>query len=143
MCPSSLLRMNQGCALFTGSLHVNHICHSSCSVTIFKWLTRSVVSIRPDLVGSVLDPVSGLSLISLPSPGCMLDQTQANLTQRILDKLGEGLDVGVSGHVVYGQRHGEVKAFWSFSKFDQSRQPQEVAKLPQPLYLFKDFVKGG
>lgn len=97
---------------------------------------------RPDLVGSVLDPVSGLSLISLPSPGCMLDQTQANLTQRILDKLGEGLDVGVSGHVVYGQRHGEVKAFWSFSKFDQSRQPQEVAKLPQPLYLFKDFVKG-
>lgn len=74
----------------------------------------------------------------------MLDQTQANLTQRILDKLGDGLDVGVSGHVVYGQRLGETKAFWSFSKFDSSRQPQEISKLqPQPLYMLKDFVRGG
>lgn len=73
----------------------------------------------------------------------MLDQTQANLTQRILDKLGDGLDVGVSGYVVYGQRLGEIKAFWSFSKFDQSGQPQEISKLqPQPLYLLKDFLRG-
>lgn len=74
----------------------------------------------------------------------MLDQIQANLTQRILDKLGDGLDVGVSGHVVYGQRRGEIKAFWSLSKFDRSRQPQEISKLvPQPLFLFKNFVRGG
>ncbi|XP_069011785.1 interferon regulatory factor 3 [Embiotoca jacksoni] len=97
---------------------------------------------RPELIGSVLDHQSGLSLISLPSPGAMLDQTQASLTQRILDKLGDGLDVGVSGHVVYGQRRGEIKAFWSVSKFDQSKQPQEISKQPQPLYLFREFVRG-
>ncbi|XP_037610635.1 interferon regulatory factor 3 isoform X1 [Sebastes umbrosus] len=98
---------------------------------------------RPELIGTVVDQESGLSLVSLPSPGVMLDQTQANLTQRILDKLGDGLDIGVSGRVVYGLRRGEIKAFWSFSKFDRSRQPQEISKLqPQPLYHFKDFVRG-
>ncbi|KAA8581633.1 hypothetical protein FQN60_003214, partial [Etheostoma spectabile] len=98
---------------------------------------------RPELKGTALDHESGLTLVSLPSPGQMLDHTQANLTQRILDKLGDGLDVGVSGHVVYGQRLGEIKAFWSFSKFDSSRQPQEISKLePQPIYHFKDFVRG-
>eukprot|EP00064_Thunnus_orientalis_P014520 superscaffoldBa00002534_g14566 len=98
---------------------------------------------RPELTGPIFDHESGLSVLSLPSPGAMLDQTQAKLTQRILDKLGDGLDVGVSGHVVYGQRRGEIKAFWSFSKFDQSGQPQEISKLqPQPLYLFKDFLRG-
>uniref|UniRef100_A0A8C2YX83 Interferon regulatory factor 3 n=1 Tax=Cyclopterus lumpus TaxID=8103 RepID=A0A8C2YX83_CYCLU len=100
---------------------------------------------RPELNGTVLDPESGLSLVSLPSPGVMLDQTQVRLTQCILDKLGDGLDVGVSGHVVYGQRHesSRTKAFWSFSRHDRSTQPQEISKLqPQPLYLFKDFVRG-
>lgn len=98
---------------------------------------------RPELTQPVLDPETGLSLVSLPRLGPMLDQTQANLTQRILDKLGDGLEVGVSGPVVYGQRRGEIKAFWSLCKFDRSRQPREVSKLePQPLYLFKDFVRG-
>ncbi|KAK5850771.1 hypothetical protein PBY51_001618 [Eleginops maclovinus] len=98
---------------------------------------------RPELTGTVLDPDSGLSLVSLPSPEAMLDQTQAILTQRILDKLGEGLDIGVSGSVVYGQRRGEIKTFWSFSKFDESRQPQEISKLqPQSLYMFKEFLQG-
>ncbi|XP_008281504.1 interferon regulatory factor 3 isoform X2 [Stegastes partitus] len=97
----------------------------------------------PELKGTVLDHESGLSVVSLPTPGVMLDKTQATLTQRILDKLGDGLDVGVSGHVVYGQRRGEIKAFWSFSKFDQSQQPQEIPKLqPQALYQFRDFVRG-
>lgn len=98
---------------------------------------------RPELAGIVLDEDSGLSLVSLPSPGAMLDQTQTKLTQRILDKLGEGLDVGVSGHVVYSQRRGEIKAFWSLSKHDKSRQIQEISKLhPEPLFKFKDFVQG-
>lgn len=98
---------------------------------------------RPELTGPVLDPESGLTMVSLPPPGAMLDQTQANLTQRLLDNLGDGLDVGVSGLVVYGQRRGEIKAFWSFSKFDRSRQKQEISKLqPQPLYHFRDFVRG-
>lgn len=96
---------------------------------------------RPHLVAPVVDSESGLSLVSLPSPENMIDQTQASLTQRILDSLG-WLDVGVSGHVVYGQRRGETRAYWSFSKFEQSRQPQEVLKEPQRLYVFKDFVKG-
>lgn len=74
----------------------------------------------------------------------MLNQTQAKLTQCILDKLGEGLDLGVLGHEVYSQRRGEIKAFWSFSKFDRSITPQEISKLQrQPLYLFRDFLRGG
>lgn len=107
-------------------------------------LRLSFLHFRPSLVGPVLDPKSGLHMVSLPSPGFILDQTQAELTQRILDNLGNGLDVGVLGHVVYGLRRGDVKAFWSLSRFDQSRTPQEVSKLePQPLYLFKDFIQGG
>ncbi|KAM4624084.1 interferon regulatory factor 3 isoform 2-T2 [Polymixia lowei] len=98
---------------------------------------------RPELSQPILDPKSGLSLVSLPSPRTMLDKTQANLTQRILDKLGEGVEVGVSGPVVYSQRQGEIKAFWSLCKFDRSRTPQEVPKLePKPLYLFRDFLQG-
>ncbi|XP_068610367.1 interferon regulatory factor 3 [Brachionichthys hirsutus] len=98
---------------------------------------------RPELAETVLDPASGLSLVSLPSPGVMLDQTQISLTQRVLDNLGGGLDLGVSGHVVYGQRWGETKAFWSFSKFDRSGRPREISKLqPQQLYHFRDFVRG-
>lgn len=88
-----------------------------------------------------MDPESGLSLVSLPSPGDMLDQTQARLTQRILDAL-DSLDVGVSGSVIYGQRRGEMKAFWSFNKFDPSREPQEVSKHPQPLYRFNNLIQG-
>ncbi|CAJ1080973.1 interferon regulatory factor 3 [Xyrichtys novacula] len=98
---------------------------------------------RPGLVGTVLDEMSGLSLVSLPSPEAMLDQTQARLTQRILDKLGDGLDVGVSGPVVYSQRRGEIKAFWSLSKHDKNRQIQEISKLyPEPLFQFRDFLQG-
>uniref|UniRef100_A0A3Q2VY14 Interferon regulatory factor 3 n=1 Tax=Haplochromis burtoni TaxID=8153 RepID=A0A3Q2VY14_HAPBU len=95
-----------------------------------------------DLNGTVLDRESGLTKVSLPSPGAMVDQNQASLTQRILDMLGDGLEVGVSGQVVYSQRRGESKAFWSFCKFDQSRQPQEISKHPQVLYKFTDFVRG-
>ncbi|XP_044035778.1 interferon regulatory factor 3 isoform X2 [Siniperca chuatsi] len=116
-------------------------------VKVSEQLVENEAGVRlvysPELNGTVVDHESGLSVVSLPRPGIMLDQTQANLTQRILDKLGDGLDVGVSGHVVYGQRRGEIKAFWSFSKFDRTTQPQEISKLqPQPLYLFKDFLRG-
>ncbi|XP_034563398.1 interferon regulatory factor 3 [Notolabrus celidotus] len=98
---------------------------------------------RPELNGTVFDPETGLSIVSLPSPGAMLDQTQTRLTQQILNKLGDGLDVGVSGPVVYSQRQGEIKAFWSLSKHDSSRQIQEISKLqPVPLFQFKDFVQG-
>lgn len=104
---------------------------------------NNCVDFRPEQAEPVLDRESGLSLVSLPSPVTIKDQKQAKLTQCILDNLGEGLDVGVSGDVVYSQRRGEIKAFWSFSQFDQSRLPQEISKLrPQPLYPFRDFIHG-
>ncbi|KAM9426499.1 interferon regulatory factor 3 isoform 2-T3 [Pholidichthys leucotaenia] len=114
---------------------------------VFEQLVENEAGVRlvyrPNLIGPVLDYESGLSMVSLPSIGTMSDQLQASLTQRILDGLGEGLDVGVSGHVVYGLRRGEIKAFWSLFKFDQSGQPQEISKLqPDPLYKFKNFVQG-
>lgn len=106
-------------------------------------LCPSCLHIRPDLTGTVLDHETGLSLVSLPRPEDILDQTQASLTQRILDNLGNGLDVGISENVIYGQRRGEVRAYWSSSKFDSSRQPREISKLnPEPLFRFKDFVAG-
>ncbi|XP_037135059.1 interferon regulatory factor 3 [Syngnathus acus] len=98
---------------------------------------------RPEQAEPVLDHQSGLTLVSLPRPVTIKDQTQAKLTQCILDKLGGGLDIGVSGDVVYGQRRGESKAFWSFSEFDQSGLPREISKLqPDPLYPFRDFLRG-
>ncbi|KAM4715371.1 interferon regulatory factor 3 isoform 2-T2 [Anableps anableps] len=98
---------------------------------------------RPDLNGTVLDHETGLSLVSLPGPEGILDKNQALLTQKILDNLGNGLDVGMSQHVIYGQRRGEVRAYWSFSKFDSSRQPREISKLnPDPLYYVRDFYRG-
>ncbi|KAM9336463.1 interferon regulatory factor 3 [Symphorus nematophorus] len=116
-------------------------------VKVSEQLVENEAGIRlvysPGLSRTVVDPESGLSLVSLPSPVNMLDHIQANLTQRILDKLGDGLDLGVSGHVVYGQRRGEIKAFWSFSKFDRTRQPREIPKMqPEPLYPFKEFIRG-
>ncbi|KAE8284281.1 hypothetical protein D5F01_LYC17612 [Larimichthys crocea] len=115
-------------------------------VKVLEQLVENEAGIRlvysPHLTGTVFDQESGLSVISLPTPGPMLDQTQARLTQCILDKMGDGLDLGVSGHVIYGHRRG-IKTFWSFSKYDSSRQPIELPKLePQPLYLFKDFLRG-
>uniref|UniRef100_H3DCK5 Interferon regulatory factor 3 n=1 Tax=Tetraodon nigroviridis TaxID=99883 RepID=H3DCK5_TETNG len=141
-------------------MHLLHVCSNfSClpgcvetqfrvsvfyrGVKVSEQLVENEAGGRPDLTGPVLDPKSGLHLVSLPSPGFILDQKQAQLTQRILDNLGAGLDVGVLGRVVYGLRRGDVKAFWSFSRFDHSRTPQEISKLePQPLYLFKDFIQG-
>ncbi|XP_040922765.1 interferon regulatory factor 3 isoform X2 [Toxotes jaculatrix] len=116
-------------------------------VKVFQQLIENEAGIRlvysPDFSGTLLDYESGLSLVFLPSPGPMLDKTQAKLTQCILDKLGDGLEVGVSGHVVYGRRQGEIKAFWSFFKSDRSSQPQEISKLqPQPLYMFREFLRG-
>ncbi|XP_014877368.1 interferon regulatory factor 3-like, partial [Poecilia latipinna] len=97
---------------------------------------------RPDVNDAVLDHETGLCIVSLPRPVGILDQIQASLTQRILDSLGS-LDVGMSQHVIYGQRRGDVKAYWSFSKFDSSMQPREISKLnPEPLYQVKDFIRG-
>ncbi|XP_064779629.1 interferon regulatory factor 3 [Oncorhynchus masou masou] len=97
---------------------------------------------RPELTQPLLDPNSGLNLVSLPSPPPVRDETQAKLTQDILALLGEGLEVGASGSIIYGLRKGEIKAFWSLDKFDNSRRPQGVSKCPEPLYQVKDFYGG-
>ncbi|XP_029485638.1 interferon regulatory factor 3 isoform X3 [Oncorhynchus nerka] len=97
---------------------------------------------RPELTQPLLDPDSGMNLVSLPSPPPVQDETQAKLTQDILALLGEGLEVGASGSIIYGLRKGEIKAFWSLDKFDNSRRPQGVSKCPEPLYQAKDFYGG-
>ncbi|NP_001165753.1 interferon regulatory factor 3 [Salmo salar] len=97
---------------------------------------------RPELTQPLLDPDSGLNLVSLPSPPPVRDETQAKLTQDILALLGEGLEVGASGPIIYGLRKGGIKAFWSLDKFDKSRRPQAVSKFPEPLYQAKDFYGG-
>ncbi|XP_029570019.1 interferon regulatory factor 3 isoform X3 [Salmo trutta] len=97
---------------------------------------------RPELTQPLLDPDSGLNLVSLPSPPPVRDETQAKLTQGILALLGEGLEVGASGPIIYGLRKGGIKAFWSLDKFDKSRKPQAVSKFPEPLYQAKDFYGG-
>lgn len=112
-------------------------------IYLHKNVNNNFFFLSPDLTGTALDYESGLTMVYLPNPSNVVDQTQAKLTQCILDKLGCGLEIGVSGYVVYGHRQGEVKAFWSFSRFDQMKQPQEILKLqPQPLYLLKDFIQG-
>ncbi|KAM8877062.1 interferon regulatory factor 3 [Synchiropus picturatus] len=95
---------------------------------------------RPELSCPVVDPQSGLTLVSLPSPAAMSDQTQAQLTQNILDGMRVGLEIRLLNNVIYGQRRGDTKAFWSLSKFDHSRQPQEISKhYQQPLYQIREF----
>lgn len=100
-------------------------------------------STRPEMRTGEVDAQTGLTLVTLPQPQQTLNSQQTSLTQKVLDSLGSGLDVGVSRSVVYSHRHGDAKAFWSLSKFDCSAQPQEVAKLePQALFVFQDFAKG-
>ena len=90
-----------------------------------------------------VDHQSGLTLMTLPTPPVTFDSVQNRLTQQVLDSLGAGVDVGVSGPVVYSHRRGNARAFWSRCKFDRSREPQQVAKMePQALFRFQDFVGG-
>ncbi|KAI1896312.1 hypothetical protein AGOR_G00093490 [Albula goreensis] len=83
--------------------------------------------------------------IALPSPEevQMHDQIQIKLTQRILEKMGDGLEVGVKGQAVYGLRRGDSKVYWSLCKFDKTGIPREVNKQePEILYTMKDFTTG-
>lgn len=98
---------------------------------------------RPDLTQPYVDHQTGLSVVSLPSLGPLADQQQAGMTQRILDSLGEGLELRLQGSEVLGQRRGDSRVYWSLCKFDNSKMPQEVSKNgPQALYYVKDFIQG-
>ena len=69
--------------------------------------------------------------------------TQARLTQRILEKLGDGLEVGINGPAVYCRRNCGYKIYWSLYKAQKSNLPQEVRKQePQILYTMMDFIQG-
>ncbi|XP_064178135.1 interferon regulatory factor 3-like isoform X5 [Anguilla rostrata] len=86
----------------------------------------------------------GLTPIYLPGTDqvTIYDRTQARLTQQILDKLGDGLEVLVGGSSVYGLRRGGSKSYWSLCKFPNSNIPQEVSKQErQILYSMKDFIQ--
>ncbi|XP_061088408.1 interferon regulatory factor 3 isoform X2 [Conger conger] len=73
----------------------------------------------------------------------IFDKTQARLTQHILDKLGNGLEVRVNWPAVYGLRNGGSKIYWSLCKFPKSNIPQEVQKQePQILYSTMEFIQG-
>ncbi|XP_056432408.1 interferon regulatory factor 3 isoform X3 [Gadus chalcogrammus] len=97
----------------------------------------------PEMRRGEVDHQSGLTLVTLPTPPVTFDSVQNRLTQQVLDSLGAGVDVGVSGSVVYSHRRGNARAFWSRCKFDRSREPQQVAKMePQALFRFQDFVGG-
>ncbi|XP_069047980.1 interferon regulatory factor 3 isoform X2 [Lepisosteus oculatus] len=91
---------------------------------------------------AAVDP-EGLELVSLPGPELLLDQGQARLTHRILEKLGAGLEVTVQGRGVRAARWGDTHAFWSLSRFDRSGQPREVPKeRGEELYSMGEFIRG-
>lgn len=88
------------------------------------------------------EPVmSHLQGVCLPDPSPLLDKRQAELTKRILGKLGGGLAVEVSGSSILGARLGDSKAYWSCSQFDQSRTPREVPKIETEIYNTNQFIK--
>lgn len=107
-----------------------------------------VVLFRPanlELLGHPPAPNQELTPIYLPGTDQvkMFDKKQAELTQRILENLGDGLEVGVSGPAVYGlRRGGECKIYWSDDKFPESNIPQELRKEPQTLHSMTDFIPG-
>ncbi|XP_064178128.1 interferon regulatory factor 3-like isoform X4 [Anguilla rostrata] len=87
----------------------------------------------------------GLTPIYLPGTDqvTIVDKKQARHTKRVLENLGDGLEVLVGGSSVYGLRRGGSKIYWSLCKFPNSNIPQEVSKQErQMLYSVKDFIQG-
>ncbi|XP_035261414.1 interferon regulatory factor 3-like isoform X2 [Anguilla anguilla] len=86
----------------------------------------------------------GLTPIYLPGTDqvTIVDKKQARHTKRVLENLGDGLEVLVGGSSVYGLRRGGSKIYWSLCKFPNSNIPQEVSKQErQMLYSVKDFIQ--
>uniref|UniRef100_A0A3B3RTQ6 Interferon regulatory factor 3 n=1 Tax=Paramormyrops kingsleyae TaxID=1676925 RepID=A0A3B3RTQ6_9TELE len=85
-----------------------------------------------------------LETVILPSPDQIpiRDQMQAQLTRRILEKLGAGLEVITQGAAVYALRRGDSHVYWSLCKHDRSGVPQEVSKQGNQLHTLKEFITG-
>lgn len=85
---------------------------------------------------------SPLPAVQLPGTESILDHTQANTTQTILDNLG-GLVVRQEGSTLLGCRWGDSRIYWGLDKHEQGSTSRAVSKIrPEPIYSFKKFVPG-
>lgn len=83
-----------------------------------------------------------LSVLELPRAESMLDQTQAQSTQEILNNLG-GLEVRREGSMLLGHRWGDSRVYWGLDKHEQRHTSRALSKNnPEPIYSLKDFVSG-
>ncbi|KAF5899500.1 interferon regulatory factor 3-like, partial [Clarias magur] len=83
---------------------------------------------------------SALPAVQLPGTESILDQTQAETTQTILNNLG-GLEVRQEGSKLMGYRWGDSRIYWGLDKHEQGPTSRAVSKIrPEPIYSFKRFV---
>ncbi|KAB5555305.1 hypothetical protein PHYPO_G00032190 [Pangasianodon hypophthalmus] len=85
---------------------------------------------------------SPLPVVELPGTESILDQTQAQSTQEILNNLG-GLVVKREGGMLLGYRWGDSRVYWGLDKHEQRPTTRPLSKNnPEPIYSLKDFVSG-
>lgn len=85
---------------------------------------------------------SPLAIVELPGTEKILDQTQAQTTQEILNNLG-GLEVRREGSMLLGYRWGDTRIYWGLDKHEQSPTPRALSKNnPESIYSLRDFVSG-
>ncbi|MCI4384036.1 hypothetical protein PGIGA_G00033700 [Pangasianodon gigas] len=85
---------------------------------------------------------SPLPVVELPGTETILDQTQAQSTQEILNNLG-GLVVRREGGMLLGYRWGDSRVYWGLDKHEQRPTTRPLSKNnPEPIYSLKDFVSG-
>ncbi|XP_076843960.1 interferon regulatory factor 3 [Brachyhypopomus gauderio] len=83
-----------------------------------------------------------LTVVELPMPDSILDQTQAKLTRDILDNLG-GVEVKRSGGVLLGHRWGDSRVYWGLCKHEHGQRTRALSKnQPEPIYFLRDFCTG-
>ncbi|KAK1794341.1 hypothetical protein P4O66_011221 [Electrophorus voltai] len=83
-----------------------------------------------------------LSVVELPTPDSILDQTQARLTMDILTNLG-GLEVRRSGGILLGHRWGDSRVYWGQCKHEQGKRPRALSKnQPECIYSLREFCMG-
>ncbi|XP_060795383.1 interferon regulatory factor 3 isoform X2 [Neoarius graeffei] len=83
-----------------------------------------------------------LAVVELPGTESMLDQTQAQSTQEILNNLG-GLEVRREGGMLFSYRWGDTRVYWGLDKHEQRPTARPLSKInPEPIYSLKDFVSG-
>lgn len=85
---------------------------------------------------------SSLAVLELPSTESILDQTQAQSTQEILNNLG-GLEVRREGGMLLGYRWGDTRVYWGQDKHEQGPESRALSKnTPKTIFSLKEFVSG-